>query len=158
MAEVIVTEPEFRLADINDLDAIMDVEIASFLVPWSRQAFCGELSENLYARYIVADLNGRIIGYAGVWIIFDEGHVTNIAIHPEFRGQKYGEKLVQELVRTARCYGANSMTLEVRVSNVGAQNLYKKLGFEPRGRRKGYYSDTKEDAIIMWKDDLGTGD
>lgn len=151
---VIPTEIRFRLATFEDVDAILEVETASFTVPWSRQAFCGELDDNAYARYILAELDGKVIGYAGVWIIFDEGHVTNIAIHPDYRGYHYGEQIVRHLIELVRNCGAVKMTLEVRASNLIAQSLYKKLGFKAQGRRKGYYSDNKEDAIIMWKDEL----
>lgn len=145
---------KFRLASIKDIDSILEVEEASFSVPWSHQAFYGELTENIYARYIVAELGGKIIGYAGMWIILDEGHVTNIAIHPDYRGYHYGEAMVRYLMYFAQACGATKMTLEVRISNLSAQSLYRKLGFEARGRRKGYYSDNNEDAIIMWKDEL----
>lgn len=151
---MIPAEIQFRQAAIEDVAAILEVERASFTVPWSRQAFCGELDNNLYARYIVAELGDKIIGYAGMWIILDEGHVTNIAIHPDYRGRHYGEAMVRQLMKLARDCGAVKMTLEVRVSNMIAQALYKKLGFEARGRRKGYYADNNEDAIIMWKDEI----
>lgn len=144
-----------RHATIADIDGILEVEEVSFARPWSYQSFWGELDDNnSHARYLVAELNGKIIGYAGVWIIFEEGHITNIAIHPTFRGQKYGERLVKKLIDVTRACGASSMTLEVRVSNAVAQGLYKRLGFEARGRRKAYYADNKEDAIVMWKDSL----
>lgn len=145
---------QIRHATIADLDGIVEVETASFTMPWSHQSFFGELADNPHARYIIVELDGKIIGYAGVWIIFEEGHVTNIAIHPAHRGQKYGEKLVQKLIDVAKSCGASSMTLEVRISNIAAQTLYKKLGFEARGRRKAYYADNKEDAIIMWKENM----
>ena len=148
------TEIKFRQATLEDVDAIAAVETVCFAAPWSHQAFYGELADNPYAKYIVTELDGKIIGYAGVWIIFDEGHVTNIAIHPEYRGNYYGENMVRYLMKFARACGAGEMTLEVRASNTIAQALYKKLGFEARGRRKGYYSESKEDAIIMWKDEL----
>jgi ribosomal-protein-alanine N-acetyltransferase len=145
---------QFRRATIADVNAIVEIEEACFSMPWSFQSFWGELDNNPHARYLVAELNGKIIGYAGVWIIFEEGHVTNIAIHPAYRGQKYGERLVNQLIDLTRAYGVTSMTLEVRVSNLIAMGLYKKLGFEARGRRKAYYDDNKEDAIVMWKDSL----
>lgn len=151
---MITTKIKFRQATLDDVDAIAAVETVCFTAPWSHQAFYGELADNPYAKYIVAELDGKIIGYAGVWIIFDEGHVTNIAIHPECRGNYYGENMVRYLMKFARACGAGKMTLEVRSSNTIAQALYKKLGFEARGRRKGYYSESKEDAIIMWKDEL----
>lgn len=144
-------ELKLRQATVADVHGILEVEEASFTMPWSFQSFWGELDNNPHARYVVAELDGKIIGYAGVWIIFEEGHVTNIAIHPTCRGQRFGEQLVEYLINVTRACGASSMTLEVRVSNVAAQGLYEKMGFEARGRRKAYYIDNKEDAIVMWK-------
>jgi ribosomal-protein-alanine N-acetyltransferase len=100
----------------------------------------------------VAELDGEIIGYAGVWIILDEGHVTNIAVHPKYQRRGIGRQLMEAITAFAAGRGAVRMTLEVRVSNFVAQDLYKQLGYEICGVRKGYYQDTKEDAYIMWKD------
>jgi ribosomal-protein-alanine N-acetyltransferase len=101
---------------------------------------------------MVMEYDGQIIGYGGMWIIMEEAHVTNIAVLSSFRGRKLGERLVSELQRTASFLGAERMTLEVRVSNQIARNLYEKLGFYSVGRRRGYYSDNGEDALIMWAD------
>jgi ribosomal-protein-alanine N-acetyltransferase len=109
-----------------------------------------ELSNNHFARYMVMEYDGDVIGYGGMWTIMDEAHVTNIAVRAGYRGQGLGEKLMTELQRTAVFFGAARMTLEVRVSNEIAQRLYRKLGFEPAGIRPGYYSDNQEDALIMW--------
>ncbi|MCL4425584.1 MAG: ribosomal protein S18-alanine N-acetyltransferase [Firmicutes bacterium] len=138
----------------EDLDGVMTIEKLSFPTPWSRQAFYTEIMENSYAHYIVARVGKTVIGYAGMWLILDEAHVTNVAVHPDYRGRGVGQALMQELVERALQEGAESMTLEVRVSNLAAQQLYEKLGFEKRGIRRGYYTDVKEDAIIMWKDNL----
>ena len=92
------------------------------------------------------------MGYAGMWIILDEGHITNIAVDPTYRRQGIGQGLLDELTKLAVERGAIAMTLEVRVSNAEAQSLYTKLGFVPRGIRKGYYQDNKEDALIMWRE------
>lgn len=137
---------------LQDLDAVLQVEHRSFTAPWSRQAFLGEIVENRLARYIVAELDGRVIGYAGLWMIMDEGHVTNIAVDPDYRGLKLGEKLLRTLMSMCVASGGRKMTLEVRVTNTVAQNLYRKYGFERVGIRKGYYTDNKEDAMIMWVD------
>ncbi|MCL6444495.1 MAG: ribosomal protein S18-alanine N-acetyltransferase, partial [Alicyclobacillus sp.] len=91
-------------------------------------------------------------GYAGVWLIVDEGHVTNIAVDPDFRGRHLGETLLKALMATCRSQGMRRMTLEVRVTNGVAQRLYEKLGFKGVGIRKGYYTDNHEDALIMWAD------
>lgn len=139
---------------LADLEEVLEVEHTSFLSPWSKRAFFSELTENLYADYVVARIDDQVVGYAGMWLILDEAHITNIAVHKDYRGQGIGERLLQEIFVRARARGARRMTLEVRVSNMVARHLYEKMGFVPRGVRKGYYADTKEDAIIMWKEDL----
>ena len=140
---------------IGDLDEILDIEQLSFPTPWSRRSFLSELTENIYAHYVVGQYADRVVGYCGMWVIIDEAHITNVAVHPEFRGRGIGEKLVRDMIERAKSRGALRMTLEVRVSNFAAQNLYKRLGFVARGLRRGYYSDTGEDATVMWLDDLG---
>ncbi|EJY54864.1 ribosomal-protein-alanine acetyltransferase [Alicyclobacillus hesperidum URH17-3-68] len=137
---------------LRDLDQVLRVEHRSFTAPWSRQAFIGELVENRLARYVVAEYDQRIAGYAGFWMIMDEGHITNIAVDPDFRGLKLGETLLKTLMSICMAAGGRKMTLEVRVSNEIAKNLYRKYGFERVGIRKGYYTDNNEDAIIMWAD------
>ena len=136
-----------------DIDSVLIVEEKSFTLPWSRAGFVTEMKNEL-AHYLVMADKGKIIGYAGMWIIVDEAHVTNVAILPEYQGQKLGEKLMSALIAHAKDRGALCMTLEVRASNVVAQNLYTKFGFVSRGTRRNYYSDTQEDAIIMWCDQL----
>lgn len=136
------------------IDGVMVVEHLSFTIPWSRNSFVQEITENEFAHYIVAQENGMIVGYAGLWKIQDEGHITNIAVHPEFRGIKIGKMLMGELINLARSLGINSMTLEVRRSNTIARNLYEGYGFTEAGFRKRYYADNNEDAIIMWKEQI----
>lgn len=135
----------------DDVDAVYKVEEDCFSDPWSKESIRKELKNNL-ARYLVAQLDDKIIGYIGVWFVVDEGHITNVAVHSDYRGRKIGDKLVQALVELCRENNIVSMTLEVRVSNIVAQNLYKKYGFKLAGIRKEYYSDNKEDAMIMWND------
>lgn len=139
---------------LSDLDAVMLIEGASFPTPWSRNAFQTELLENNFAAYLVLDFHSRIASYGGMWIILDEAHVTNVAVHPDFRGCHLGERMMLGLIRRAQELGAKRMTLEVRRSNLVAQNLYQKLGFIQLGVRRGYYTDPHEDAFIMWKDPL----
>lgn len=142
----------FRRMTLRDIDRVLAIERASFSAPWSRNAFVGELTENHFARYLVM-LEGEVtIGYGGMWIIIDEAHVTNVAVHPDFRGRKLGESLLRRLMAEAVASGARKMTLEVRVSNDRALGLYRKLGFRDVGVRRGYYTDNKEDALIMWAD------
>lgn len=138
----------------EDIDGVLQVEHDCFTVPWSRTAFEAEVNDNQLARYLVVETAGRLIGYAGMWMILDEAHVTNIAIIAGYRRQGLGERLLLELMDLAKQLGAGSMTLEVRPSNTAAQKLYRKLGFEKRGIRRQYYSDTKEDALIMWREKL----
>lgn len=140
----------FRLARVSDIDDILGIEQASFTVPWSREAFYREIVENQFAYYLVIEDSFQPIGYCGIWLVMDEAHVTNIAILPSYRGRHLGEMLMKEAIKLARTQGARTMTLEARVSNHVAQNLYKKLGFEAGGIRKNYYSDNGEDALVMW--------
>ncbi|WP_405054356.1 ribosomal protein S18-alanine N-acetyltransferase [Tepidibacillus marianensis] len=148
--EMVSHSIHFRRATIEDVDQIWEVEQLSFHSPWSRQAFVGEFTTNEYAQYYVIEYESLIAGYAGMWLLFDEGHITNVAIRPELRGKKLGELMMRQLMLTAKAMGASSMTLEVRVSNNTAISLYKKLGFKEEGIRKNYYADTLEDAMIMW--------
>ena len=140
----------FRVMTLEDLDSVMEVEHASFTLPWSREAFYNELVNNQYAYYLVAEDQGKIVGYCGTWIILDEGHITNIAVLPEWRGKKIGEELLVRMMGKAQSMGVKKMTLEVRVGNQTAQKLYRKLGFKDGGIRKFYYTDNMEDALIMW--------
>jgi ribosomal-protein-alanine N-acetyltransferase len=139
-----------RRMEMKDLDDIEEVEKLSFPTPWSRASFINELKKNVFARYFVVEHENRVIGYGGMWLVVDEAHVTNIAIHPDFRGRRLGERLMRELMMFACRSGASSMTLEVRRSNEAAKQLYRKLGFVEEGIRPGYYTDNGEDAIIMW--------
>lgn len=134
----------------EDIEAVYDIECLSFKTPWSLESFKTEIYRNSAAKYLVAKLDGKVVGYAGMWIILDEGHITNIAIHPEHRGKKIGDALVKALIELAKENGVSRMTLEVRTSNWPAINLYKKHGFCECGVRKGYYQDSGEDALIMW--------
>lgn len=146
MSNVIVRE-----MNEQDIDEVLRIEKLSFATPWSREAFIIEMTTNKLAKYIVAEKDHSIAGYAGLWFIIDEGHITNIAVDPQYRGQGIGTLLMEKLISVSEERGITSLTLEVRKSNTVAQSLYKKYGFEDCGVRPGYYSDTKEDAIIMWR-------
>ena len=139
---------------MTDVDGVMAVEHDSFLTPWSRSAFEEELAQNRLARYIVAVENGAIVGYAGTWLVINEAHVTNVAVSSQRRREGIGHLLMQNLMELARENGMESMTLEVRVSNAAARHLYEQLGFVEAGIRKNYYSETKEDALILWCEKL----
>lgn len=140
----------FRMMNVDDIEQVLEVERQSFTLPWSKEAFLNELTVNQYAVYIVIEDNGKIAGYCGSWVVIDESHITNIAILPEYRGKKLGEALLRKMIEISISMGAIRMTLEVRVSNMVAINLYEKLGFQKGGIRKRYYTDNHEDANIMW--------
>jgi ribosomal-protein-alanine N-acetyltransferase len=146
---------DIKILPFNEshVDGVVTVSMLSFPVSWSKSSMEDEVN-NKFARYIVAICNDTIVGFAGTWIILDEAHITNIAVHPEYRGCSIGSRLMEALLAVAKLEGATSSTLEVRASNMVAQNLYKKYGFVTEGSRKHYYEDNKEDAIIMWKRDL----
>jgi len=136
---------------IDDIENVVVVENECFSIPWSKNSFIRELTENEIALYLVAKVENVAVGYIGVWRIQNEGHITNIAVHPDYRGQGIGSMLVSELLSLCSEEGINAFTLEVRRSNIIAQNLYKKFQFAECGTRKGYYADTNEDAILMWR-------
>ncbi|WP_100406131.1 ribosomal protein S18-alanine N-acetyltransferase [Bacillus solitudinis] len=139
-----------RLMTDEDIDQIVRVEMDSFTMPWTASVFENELINNKYAHYLVYDYNGEIIGYCGLWVVMDEAQVTNIAIHSDYRGHKRGERLLSYAKSFVALMGVKRLSLEVRVSNVVAQGLYRKLGFQEGGIRKNYYADNSEDAIVMW--------
>lgn len=145
---------EIIKAGSEHIDEIMVIENLSFKIPWSRQSMEDEIIGNNFACYLCAKLDGKVAGYAGMWQVFDEGHITNIAVHPEFRQSGIGSALLESLISHARNLGIGSMTLEVRKSNMPAQKLYRKFKFAEGGFRKAYYADNNEDALIMWREDL----
>ncbi|MFC7787285.1 MULTISPECIES: ribosomal protein S18-alanine N-acetyltransferase [unclassified Rossellomorea] len=141
---------DIRFMTVDDLDAVMDIEMKSFSIPWSRDAFLNEIEHNHLSTYLVVEDGDHVAGYCGVWLVVDEAHITNVAVLPEYRGQGLGESLMRKIMGIATKFGARVMTLEVRVSNLAAQHLYRKLGFQDGGIRKRYYSDNQEDALVMW--------
>lgn len=145
----------FRKMVPDDADAVARVEAACFPVPWSRESFWREAS-NENTSYILAidAATEGVIGYAGCWIVADEAQITNVAILPAYRGCGAGTQLFAASIEVALARGATAMTLEVRPSNAPALALYHHFGFTEAGRRKGYYSDNGEDAIIMWNTKL----
>jgi ribosomal-protein-alanine N-acetyltransferase len=150
-----VTEIKIEPMQLEHLDQVIAIENTSFPTPWTKNAFDYELQYNDFAHYIVALLDERkVVGYAGMWVILDEAHITNVATHKEYRCRGIGMALMREMIARAVLLGAERMTLEVRPSNKPARALYARLGFVEKGVRKKYYSDTQEDAIIMWKYNL----
>ncbi len=143
---------QFTIVDMTSehLVDICEISIFSFPIPWSYDSFKRELKNKL-ASYLVVIMDNRVIAYGGIWVILEEAHITNIAVHPDYRCKGIGETLLNALLDKAYARGAKEITLEVRLSNLPAQWLYKKLGFSEEGIRKNYYEDNKEDALIMWK-------
>ena len=122
-------------------------------MPWSRADFFREVKNEL-AEYIVGELDKKIVAYAGAWVSFNQAEVMHIAVEPEFRGQGIGTILFGELINAVKNRGATSITLEVRPSNTAAIKLYENFGLRSVGRRKNYYRDNDEDALIMWNTKL----
>jgi len=140
---------------LNDIDQVLRIEHLSFSIPWSRHAFVDELLRNDQARYVVVrDSSGVVLGYGGMWLVLDEAHVTNVAVHPEYRRRGIARAVMKALMKTAVCLGAKRMTLETRLSNLPAQELYRSFGFVASGVRPRYYIDDHEDALVMWLEDM----
>jgi ribosomal-protein-alanine N-acetyltransferase len=135
-----------RVDDVPDVQAI---ERASFTTPWPDHAYRTELETNRLAHYLVVRVGDQVVGYAGLWLMVDEAHVTTFAIHPSWRRRRLGERLLIALLDLAIERRASEATLEVRLSNLPARRLYEKFGFRPVGIRPRYYSDDNEDALIM---------
>lgn len=141
----------FRKMTLDDVDAVWTLEKEAFPTPWSRDAFVHEMIGNRFAYYVVGeDEEGEVVAFCGMWLVEDECHITNVAVTKRLRGQKIGEALMREAISITKAHGGRVMTLEVRVSNDTAKNLYYKLGFQDGGIRKNYYTDTQEDALVMW--------
>lgn len=138
--------------DERFLDEIDLIENESFKDPWSKNAYSDEI-KNSVANYKVITVDDKCIAYGGFWKILDEGHITNICVKKEFRKKGYGKMLMDALIQEAKNQGVRAMTLEVRVSNLGAIKLYENCGFISAGVRKKYYADN-EDALIMWLEEL----
>lgn len=139
----------------SDVDAVMKIEETAYGEHhWSRDSFFGELSNNLAHYYSAFDEQGNLVGYAGVWHILDEAHITTIAIAPEHRREKIGEALLIRAIEDFYKNGIKYVTLEVRVSNTAAIKLYEKYGLKSLGTRKGYYQNNNEDALIMWTENI----
>ena len=132
-----------------DVPRVMEIERQCFPIPWHESAYLTELS-NRSAYYVVSKMLDKVVGYAGLWIIMDESHITTIGVDPDYRGRKIGEQLLVAMLDEALDRGARRVTLEVRERNLVAQNLYRKYGFIPAAIRRGYYTDNNENAIVMW--------
>ena len=131
-----------------DIENVIAIERASFQFPWSTRFFLDELQVDC-ARSLLAEVEGRIVGYVLFWFLPEEVDIHNIAVHPDFRRQGIGRLLLEQVIDSARRQERLRVTLDVRFSNAPAQNLYRSFGFVIRGLRKGYYSDNGEDALVM---------
>ena len=153
-----MAEPFLRRMTLSDVPAVHRLEEVIFSTPWTEKDFVYEMTENKVARYLVIEEAGEIVAFAGAHIILDQAHVTNIAVRQDCRGRGLGRMITRSLMQYASNLGAEYLTLEVRQSNVKAQNLYKSLGFVKVNVRKRYYEDTGEDAWLMVCDQLPAAD
>ena len=140
---------EIRLATIEDAHAIYEIEQQSFSVPWRLESVLAEMEGAENKLYMVICEENHIVGYAGAWLVYDEGQITNIAVLPSARGKGYGSKLTKQLINECFSRGMHEIFLEVRISNLAALVMYRNLGFSVKGIRKEYYSEPTEDAYIM---------
>ncbi len=138
-----------RKMTLEDIPAVIDLDHKSFSLPWPERSFRFELTENPASHCWVAELDGKVVGMIVVWLIVDEAHVATIATHPDFRRQGIAKSLLSHALLRLIEEGARSSFLEVRENNVAAQEMYRKFGYEVTGRRRRYYSDNDEDAILM---------
>lgn len=138
------------------LRGVLRIEQQVYPRPWSMGLFMSELAYEGSRAYVVARIGTSIVGYGGLMLVADDGHITTIAVDPRWQRHRLGTRLLLTLARTAVDRGAKNLTLEVRVSNDAAQGLYRSFGFAPAGIRKGYYVETNEDALIMWANDVDT--
>jgi ribosomal-protein-alanine N-acetyltransferase len=153
-----VARPPVRLViepmRLDDLAAVHDIELRCFTTPWPAHAYRTEVESNRLAHYRVLRIDGRVVAYAGIWMMLDEAHVTTFAVDPPWRRRRLGERLLLAMLDLAIERGAREATLEVRLSNLAARRLYEKYGFRPVGIRPRYYSDDHEDALIMTTEPL----
>ncbi|HUZ82634.1 MAG TPA: ribosomal protein S18-alanine N-acetyltransferase [Gaiellaceae bacterium] len=150
-----MTTVELRLLVLDDLERIDEIERRAYPTPWSRSMFAGELSKatSICLGAFEADADeGALVGYLIVSRYVDAWHVMNVAVDPANRGRGIATMLLQRLFELTADDARRGYTLEVRISNDAAIQLYERLGFEPRGVRRGYYTDNREDALIMWRD------
>jgi ribosomal-protein-alanine N-acetyltransferase len=138
--------------------SVLRIEEQVYPRPWSMSLFLSELALRTTRAYFVARVGRDVVGYAGLMMTAEDGHVTTIAVDPKWQRHKIGTRLLIGLAREAIARGAENMTLEVRLSNKGAQEMYRRFGFSPVGVRKGYYQETNEDALVMWVHEVNTPD
>ncbi len=147
------TEVTFHKLSVAHLDEVLEIERLGFKTPWSKFAFIHEIQFDK-SVFKVVKVGGRVVGYGGFWLVLDEAHISNIAVHPDYRRRGLGRMLLIHLLEEAVSRGASKASLEVRRSNAAAQEIYGGFGFRVVGVRKHYYSDENEDALIMWNGDI----
>ena len=155
--------PFIRKMTVEDIPAVVQLDHISFSLPWPERSFRFELTANPASRCWVAEVDGHIVGMVVGWLLVDEMHIATIATHPDFRRQGIGSMLLTHILLQSIDEGAQSSFLEVRAGNLSAQEMYRKFGYENAGRRKRYYRDNDEDAILMYlkslsRDHLPGGD
>jgi [ribosomal protein S18]-alanine N-acetyltransferase len=138
------------------LRSVLKIEAQVYARPWSLSLFVSELALRTSRAYYVARVNGVLVGYAGLMVTDEDGHVTTLAVDPAWHRNKIGTRLLLTLAREAIRRGAANLTLEVRVTNHPAQEMYRRFGFRPAGIRRNYYVETNEDALVMWAHDVHT--
>lgn len=135
----------------DDIDGVMAIEASAYGDHhWSKDSFLSEVTNELAHYYVLYAQDGTLAGYAGCWHILEEAHITTVAVHPDYRKRKFGQVLLSQIINNCYRDKIKYITLEVRVSNTPAINLYTKYGFSSFGTRKKYYQDNNEDALIMW--------
>ena len=154
--------PAFRIDLLDserDLDGVLEVERESFTSPWTRDMYKWELQNRAVCHiYLLRTPECAVAGFCAFWLVFDEIHINNIALRPQYRGRGFGTALLHHVLDQARHLGARRATLEVRAGNTGARRLYERLGFYVAGTRRNYYTNPVEDALILWRDDENSGD
>jgi [ribosomal protein S18]-alanine N-acetyltransferase len=165
MMMALAREPEPQFVDVEvtkfrrrHLRKVLMIETRVYPRPWSASLFLSELAQRSTRSYIVARYESEVVGYAGMMFTGLEAHITNIAVDPTFHGMKVGSRMLLTLITEAIARGAETISLEVRVSNLAAQAMYEKFGFVVAGTRKGYYIETKEDAFVMVANGANTTD
>jgi ribosomal-protein-alanine N-acetyltransferase len=140
------------------LRGVLRIEQQVYPRPWSMGLFMSELGFRTGRVYVVARVGTRVVGYGGVMLVLEDGHITTLAVDPAWHRHKIGTRLLLALSDAAVARGAKNLTLEVRITNRPAQELYRQFGFAPAGIRKGYYVETNEDALVMWAHDVDTAE
>lgn len=155
MSVVKISEIYIKKMTSDDIDTVVRIESEAYGEHhWSKSSFYDEMNNNLAKYYCARLASGEIAGFAGTWNIIDEGHITTIAVKPEYKRNHIGEAMIVQILEDCYNNGIKYLTLEVRASNTAAIELYKKYGFSSLGTRKGYYQDNNEDALIMWTENI----